>query len=111
MDAIQALNEAIEILANFYAKRGKDMPALMQKMQKGVAAAQKHGKVGAFLQKQFSSFLEPDGAKTVSMMSDVRKEFEDAKKNLETEEAASVADFEKLKEKHKKTASDLANVR
>merc|ERR1719335_959857 len=107
MDAIQALNEAIEILANFYAKRGKNMPGLIQEMQKGAKVAQKHGKVGAFLQKQFTGFLEPDGAKTVGIMSDVRKEFESAKSHLEKEEATAVAEFEQVKNNHKRVDADL----
>jgi len=93
MDAIQALNEAIEILANFYAKR--------------------KAKEGKFLQipKKKPSFLqrsmEPSGGKVVDMMSHTRGEFETAKKHLEEEEAQAVKDFGDVRTLHMKVDADL----
>merc|ERR1719321_957942 len=55
MDAIQALNEAIEILANFYAKR-KEKAAMVQVRHKRLS----------FLQRSLGT---PSGGKVVDMMS------------------------------------------
>jgi len=92
LDAIQALNEAIEILANFYAKRNGFL-------QEGAAVGRPIS--NTFLQRG------PDGGKTVDVMSDIRKEFEDSKRHLEEEEQESVKEFDAIKKTHRKTDSDL----
>lgn len=94
LDAIQALNEAIEILANFYAKRNAK---LIQ--SSAVARPIKP----AFLQKA----MQPSGNKAIDVMSGIRTEFEDAKVNLEKEEKEAVETFEVIKKTHLKTDSDL----
>jgi len=94
MDAIQALNEAIEILANFYAKR-KAKGALVQMPHKRLS----------FLQRS----SEPSGGKVVDMMSKTRGEFEDAKKHLEEDEVEAVKTFEEVRSHHMKVDADLAS--
>jgi uncharacterized protein YcgL (UPF0745 family) len=94
LDAIQALNEAIEILANFYAKRNAK---LIQTPAVGRPIKQ------SFLQKS----MQPSGGKAVQVMSEIRGEFEHAKGNLESDEKEAVETFTVLKEQHMKTDSDL----
>merc|ERR1719161_1088047 len=94
MDAIQALNEAIEILANFYAKRkAKGASAMVQVPHRKMS----------FLQRS----MEPAGGKVVDMMSGTRHEFEQAKEHLEEEETEAVKNFEEVKKRHMKVDSDL----
>jgi len=95
LDAIQALNEAIEILANFYAKRNA-------KLIQTSAVAQPI-KQANFLQKAD----QPSGGKAVEVMSGIRGEFEVAKVNLEKDETEAVETFDDLKKMHMKTDSDL----
>lgn len=96
MDAVQALNEAIEILANFYAKRKENPPALLQKAN------------AAFLQRHLSTG-GPAGDKVVGMISDTRKEFEQAAQHLQEDEAEAVTNFGEVRGAHMKTESDLTN--
>lgn len=88
-DAILAINEAINVLADFYAKRNQ----------------------GALSARQGSVLLQlsqpADGSKTVSMMSSVRKEFEDGVTALKKIEAEQLAEFQTVQEKHQMTSSDL----
>jgi len=86
VDAIQALNEAIEILANFYAKR--NAKSLLQKSGR------------ALLQ-------EPSGEAAVELMSSVRKEFEEGKVALDQQEQEAVADFQQAKKTHIQLDNDL----
>lgn len=85
VEAIAALNEALDILAKFYASK------------KGAAALLQAGE-------------EPDvssGSSVVGMMSDTRTEFAEGKKHLEEEEAEAQKTFEEDKQTHIQTASDL----
>jgi len=92
LDAIQALNEAIEILANFYAKRKAGF-------------VQEH-RSASFLQKRVATEI-PDGGTSVAIMSDVRKEFEQTKTNLDKEEKEAEEDFNEIKTQYKVTDADL----
>jgi len=96
MDAIQALNEATEILANFYAKRKAASSAMLQVRRTRPSFLQRSVDTG-----------KPSGGKVVDMMSETRQEFEQAKKHLEEEEKEAVKDFEEVKKRHFKVASDL----
>jgi len=82
-DAIAALNEAINILAEFYAKRNKDSAALLQGSQ------------------------PKSGSAAVSMMSGVRHEFEGAITELKKSEGEAVEVFDEAKEAHVDTDTDL----
>lgn len=101
LDAIQALNEAIEILANFYAKRNEGAAVLLQKGVHRVQVSPHKG--AAFLQHKGG----PPGGKVVGIMSGVRKEFEEAKHHLEEEETEAVKLFEETKKEHKTVDGDL----
>merc|ERR1719428_2639682 len=87
MDAIQALNEAIEILANFYAKRNKS-PTLLQRSGRRTSR-------------------QPGGGQVVELMSGGRKEFEEGKSHLQKEEDEAVVEFDSVKKMHVKTDNDL----
>jgi len=81
-DAIAAVNEAINIMADFYAKRNAGT-SLLQVSQPS------------------------SGSKTVTMMSGVRQEFEDAMVVLKKKEGEALAAFQKVQEMHETTDSDL----
>lgn len=81
-EAIQALNEAIDILAKYYASR--DAAKLIQLDQPG-------GK----------------GSTVVNMLSETRHEFEQAKNNLEKDEDEAVTEFSENKAIHLQTDADL----
>merc|ERR1712224_191136 len=50
---------------------------------------------------------KPSGGKVVDMMSGTRKEFEQAKEHLQKEEEEAVKDYQDVKRRHLKVASDL----
>jgi chromosome segregation ATPase len=97
LDAIQALNEAIEILANFYSKKKAASAAMLQVRPSKVTFLQRGMHTG-----------RPSGGKVVDMMSDTRQEFEQAKDHLQKEEEEAVKDFQEVKQRHLKVSSDLA---
>jgi chromosome segregation ATPase len=82
VEAITALNEAIDILAKYYASKGA---ALAQMTKPG------------------------GGAKVVNMLSHTRAEFEQAKGTLEKDEAVAMAEYAEDKAVHIKTESDLVH--
>jgi len=81
VEAIAALNQAIDILAKFYASRDKEAAALLQ--QPG------------------------GGGQVVGMISEVRSEFEHAKKNLEVDEKSAEDEFGENRELHMKTDGNI----
>lgn len=90
IDAIKALNEAIEILANFYKKRNQ--ATLLQRSNR------------------FSSSQQaPEGGQALDIMVTARKQFEGAKDHLNKEETEAVADFEVVKKEHQKLEADLSH--
>jgi len=90
-DAIAAVNEAINIMADFYAKRNQE------------AASSRTDAATSLLQVSQPS----SGSKTVTMMSGVRQEFEDAMVVLKKKEGEALAAFQKVQEMHETTDSDL----
>jgi len=82
-DAIQALNEAIDILSKFYASR---KASLLQTRQGGRLRG---------------------GVDVVEMVTGVRKEFEVAKDNLIKEEETAVTTFNAAKDLHTQTDDQL----
>merc|ERR1719321_1317182 len=81
-EAMTALNQAIDILAKFYASQSEG----------GASFAQ----------------TDPNsGKQVVNMVSEVRDEFADAKKHLEESEASAVSEFETARTLHTKMDSDL----
>merc|ERR1719159_649703 len=82
IEAIAALNEAIDILAKYYASKGA---ALVQMTKPGA------------------------GGKVVSMLSHTRAEFEQAKETLEQDEQVAMAEYAEDKAIHIKTANQLTH--
>jgi len=80
-DAIAAMNQAIEILANFYASR-----------QQGAALVQ-----GG----------DPGGSEVVTLLSDTRKAFETASSDLKVREQDEVQTYAETRANHMQTESDL----
>merc|ERR1712118_475519 len=70
------------------------------------AMLQAHHRKPLFLQQSMNTG-RPSGGSVVDMMSDTRVKFEQAKANLEEEEAEAVKDFQEVKQRHLKVASDL----
>lgn len=92
IEAINALNEAIDILAKYYASRDA----------KGAAFAQMDAAKGA----AFAQLFGP-GGKVVGMLSHTRQEFESAKKTIEEDEDQAVKVYTDDKASHVKTENDL----
>jgi hypothetical protein len=84
-EAIQALNEAIDILAKYYASRDA----------KGASFAQTDGK------------LFGPGGTVVNMLSETRHEFEVAKEHLEKDEDLAIKEYSEDKSIHIKTDNNL----
>jgi hypothetical protein len=93
IEAINALNEAIDILAKYYASRDA----------KGASFAQLGNGMNA---KAFAALFGP-GGKVVGMLSETRHEFEVGKETLEKEEVEAVHEYTTDKSIHRKTESDL----
>jgi len=89
IEAINALNEAIDILAKYYASKDA----------KGAAFAQ-------LSQGQFANLFGP-GGKVVNMLSKTRAEFEQAKETIEKDEEEAVVVYNEDKSVHIKTENDL----
>lgn len=90
-EAIQALNEAINILAKYYGGKG----------------------AASFVQQQGASSLRgsaaPKGAGVVTMISETRHEFEQAKATLEKDEDEAVDQFNLEKSTHAKVQNDFSD--
>merc|ERR1719456_759450 len=91
IEAINALNEAIDILAKYYASRDAKGASFAQL---GLNAA------------SFASLFGP-GGKVVGMLSETRHEFEVGKQTLEKEEAEAVTEYTTDKAIHVKEETDL----
>lgn len=100
-DALDALNQAIDILAKFYAKKSfvqvrqtDDDSEPPRAVQPGV----------------FDSVYEQKGGKgVVQMISTVRKEYEQGKADLEKAEAQAVIDYTKYKADYQAMRRDLVS--
>merc|ERR1719217_213657 len=91
IEAIAALNEAIDILAKYYASRDA----------KGASFAQLGLNANAF-----AAMFGP-GGKVVGMLSETRHEFEVGKETLEKDEAQAVTEYTTDKAIHVKEENDL----
>lgn len=89
IEAIAALNEAIDILAKYYASRDA----------KGAAFAQ-------MAQGEAAKLFGPGGT-VVKMLSTTRAEFEQAKETIETDEEQAIVEYNEDKSVHIKTENDL----
>jgi len=101
-DALAALNQAIDILAKFYASKGEAAASLAQQGANSEVAPR------AVAPGVFDNVYESKGGKgVIEMISTVRTEFEHGKKDLEDAEAKAAEDYNKVKAEYQKTLSDL----
>merc|ERR1719454_973027 len=89
VEALAALNQAIDILAKFYASKGEAAASLAQQGANSEVAPRA---------------VAPG---VIEMISTVRTEFEHGKKDLEDAEAKAAEDYNKVKAEYQKTLSDL----
>merc|ERR1719262_2085630 len=95
-DALDALNQAIDILSKFYATKGKFI-------QEGVAP--RAIAPGVF----DSAYQMKGGAGVIEMIATVRKEYEQGKADLEAAEAQAVVDYNNMKAEYQQTRRDLVS--
>jgi chromosome segregation ATPase len=101
-DALDALNQAIDILAKFYAKK-KSFVQVQQSDDDSQAPREMQPGV-------FDSVYEQKGGKgVVQMISMVRKEYEQGKADLEAAEAQAVIDYTKYKADYQAMRRDLVS--
>merc|ERR1719463_283132 len=93
-DALDALNQAIDILSKFYATKGKFL-------QEGVAP--RAIAPGVF----DSAYQMKGGAGVIEMIATVRKEYESGKADLENAEAQAVIDYNNMKAEYQAARRDL----
>jgi len=103
VDAIQALNQAIDLLADFY----RSGSAMIQSNQVYVPDAA--DRAGAPSMGLTGSYEKKGGAKVVSILRDTRLEFSAGKEHLEKQEAQQVADFEASTVAYQKSRADLVD--
>lgn len=96
-DALDALNQAIDILSKFYASKGKFF------IQEGVAP--RAIAPGVF----DSAYQMKGGSGIIQMIATVRKEYEQGKSDLEKAEAQAVIDFNNMKAEYQATRRDLVS--
>merc|ERR1719420_2126279 len=103
-DALDALNQAIDILAKFYAKK-KSFVQVQQNTNDDDSAPPREIQPGVF-----DSVYEQKGGKgVVQMISTVRKEYEQGKADLEKAEAKAVEDYTKYKADYQAMRRDLVS--
>jgi chromosome segregation ATPase len=126
-DSIAALNQAIDILAQFYrdqdaalmqANGMAPMPAdgmappmpmsFAQLAQVPVPGASAKADVPE-MATLTGSYQRKGGGAVVKILKDTRQDFEAGQKNLEAEEAQAVADFEAAKAAYQKNRADLVD--
>lgn len=97
-DAIEALNQAIDILSKFYAKKKKgsflESGLSPKKMAPGVFD---------------SAYEQKGGMGVVQMISTVRKEYEQGKADLEAGEAQAIIDYRNAKAAYEQNRADLVS--
>jgi len=103
VDAIQALNQAIDLLADFY----RSGSAMIQSDQVYVPDAA--DRAGAPTMGISGSYEKKGGARVVSILKDTRMEFSAGKEHLEKQEAQQVADFEASTVAYQKSRADLVD--
>merc|ERR1719181_822372 len=102
-DAIQALNQAIDILADFYRN-----DALIQSDQVPVPGAAARADVPQ-MATLTGGYVKKGGGHVVKILSTTREDFQTGMENLEKQEAQQVADFQAATVAYQKTRADLAD--
>jgi len=102
VDAIQALNQAIDILGDFYRDQQE---SLLQDGQVPVpGAADRAGSPTTM-----GNYVRKGGGHVVKILKDTRTDFSAGKKSLEEQEAQQVADFEAASAAYDKARADLVD--
>jgi hypothetical protein len=105
VDAIQALNQAIDLLGDFY----RSGSAMIQSDQTQVYVPDAADRDGAPSMGLTGSYEKKGGAKVVAILRDTRLEFSAGKEHLEKQEAQQVADFEASTAAYQKSRADLVD--
>jgi len=106
-DALDALNQAMDILAKFYAKKKAAFAQMRDTEQQGDDDSEPPRAVQPGV---FDSVYEQKGGKgVVQMIQTVRKEYEQGKADLEKAEAQAVADYAKYKADYQQMRRDLVS--
>jgi len=95
-DALAALNQAIDILAKFYASK----KGFVQ-----ISVAPREMAPGVF----DNAYQQKGGAGIIEMISTVRTEYETGKADLEKAEAQAIADFLAARDAYRKARADLVS--
>merc|ERR1719161_872025 len=98
-DAIEALNQAIDILSKFYASKKAKF------LQTDSSVAPREMAPGVF----DSAYEQKGGSGVVEMISTVRKEYEQGMDDLEKGEAQAVADYAQTKTDYQQARRDLVS--
>jgi len=105
VDAIQALNQAIDLLGDFY----RSGSAMIQSDQAQVYVPDAADRAGAPSMGLTGSYEKKGGAKVVSILRDTRLEFTAGKESLEKQEEQQVKDFEASTVAYQKSRADLVD--
>merc|ERR1719379_3202913 len=96
-DALAALNQAIDILAKFYASKKKSFVQ--------TAVAPREMAPGVF----DNAYQQKGGSGVIDMISTVRTEYETGKADLEKAEAQAILDFTNARDAYRKARADLVS--
>lgn len=104
-DAIQALNQAIDILADFYRSES----AFIQggDFQVPVPGAAERGAVPTMA--SAGGYVKKGGGHVVKILKETRMDFQGGMENLQKQEAQQVADFEASTDAYNKARADLVD--
>jgi len=104
-DAIQALNQAIDILADFYRSEGSFIQG--GEFQVPVPGAADRGAVPTMA--SAGGYVKKGGGAVVKILKDTRLDFQAGMENLQKQEAQQVADFEASTAAYNKARADLVD--
>jgi len=104
VDSISALNQAIDILADFY--REDQAASFVQVSQVPNAAAREDVPSMGTLN---AGYVKKGGGHVVSILKTTREDFAAGQRSLEEQEATQVADFEASKAAYQKNRADLVD--
>jgi len=112
VDSLNALNQAIDILASFYREQGAFIqePVAFVQVSQPVAVPSAAGRADVpEMATLTGSYQKKGGGHVVKILKDTRMDFETGKHNLEEEEKQAVSDFEAAKAAYQKTRADLVD--
>jgi len=107
VDAIQALNQAIDILGDFYRDQAEFVQvgaATKQMPPADLAAAGREASSPTM-----GNYVRKGGGHVVKILKDTRVDFEAGKKSLEEQEEQQIADFQAASDAYDKSRADLVD--